>query len=181
MDSTRRPVLKLGIVDVGVENVSLPNGVTVDLAVIRHPGAAAIVALDTDGTIAMLKQYRHAVGGWIREIPAGCRNGDEPAAECARRELREEAGLIATRWDRLGSIVTIPSFCDERIDLFLARDLAAAPRELDHDEVIVVERVKFDDALAMVRNGEIIDAKTIVALHHAQAMLRGGDLRVTNS
>jgi ADP-ribose pyrophosphatase len=181
MDSTRRPVLKLGIVDVGIENVSLPNGVNIDLAVIRHPGAAAIVALDTDGTIAMLKQYRHAVGGWIREIPAGCRNGDESAAECAQRELREEAGLIATRWDRLGSIVTIPSFCDERIDLFLARDLAGAPRELDHDEVIVVERVKFEDALAMVRSGEIIDAKTIVALHHAQALLRGDDLRVTNS
>ncbi len=119
-----------------------------------------------------------AVG--FAKSPQECRNGDEPAAECARRELREEAGLVATRWDRL-EIVTIPSFCDERIDLFLARDLAAAPRELDHDEVIVVERVKFDDALAMVRSGEIIDAKTIVALHHAQAMLRDGDLRVTNS
>jgi 8-oxo-dGTP pyrophosphatase MutT (NUDIX family) len=180
MDSTRRPVLKLGIVDVGVENVSLPNGVTIDLAVIRHPGAAAIVALDSDGTIAMLTQYRHAVGGWIREIPAGCRNGDETAPDCARRELREEAGLTAARWDRLGSIVTIPSFCDERIELFLARDLAPASRNLDHDEVIHVERVKFDDALAMVRRGEIIDAKTIVALHHAQSLLNGDSKQVTS-
>jgi ADP-ribose pyrophosphatase len=180
MDSKRRPVLKLGIVDVGVESASLPNGVTVDLAIIRHPGAAAVVALDTDGTITLLTQYRHAVGGWIREIPAGCRNGDETARECGERELREEAGLLARRWDHLGSIVTIPSFCNERIDLFLARDLSPAPRELDHDEVIQVERVEFDDALAMVRRGEIVDAKTIVALHHAQSILRADGLALTN-
>jgi ADP-ribose pyrophosphatase len=171
MDPNRRPVLKLGIVDVGVEHAVLPNGVNVDLAIIRHPGAAAIVALDSDDTVAMLKQYRHAIGGWIREIPAGCRNGNETALECGARELREEAGLTATQWRHLGSIVTIPSFCNERIDLFLARGLSSAPRELDHDEVIHVERVKFDDAIAMVRRGEIIDAKTIVALHHTQALL----------
>jgi ADP-ribose pyrophosphatase len=172
MDPKRRPVLKLGIVDVGVENAALPNGVTIDLAVIRHPGASAILALDSDGTVAMLTQYRHAVGGWIREIPAGCRNHGETGRECAERELREEAGLVASRWEQLGSIVTIPSFCDERIELFLARDLSQAPRELDHDEVIHVERVKFEDALAMVDSGEIFDAKTIVALHYAQSLLR---------
>lgn len=172
MASNRRPVLKLGVVDVGVESANLPNGVTVDLAIIRHPGASAIVALDAGGAIAMLTQYRHAIGGWLREIPAGCRNLPETPRQCAERELREEAGLAATRWDHLGSIVTIPSFCDERIELFLARELSPAARQLDHDEVIHVERVKFDDALAMVRCGEIIDAKTIVALHHALALLR---------
>jgi ADP-ribose pyrophosphatase len=172
--ANRRPILKLGIVDLGVENATLPNGVTIELAVIRHPGASAIVALDTDGTVAILTQYRHAIGGWLREIPAGCRNGDETARQCAERELREEAGLIAQQWDHLGSIVTIPSFCDERIELFLARGLSSAPRELDHDEVINVERVKFADAIAMTRRGEIIDAKTIVALTHAEALLHDG-------
>ncbi|HWE05075.1 MAG TPA: NUDIX hydrolase, partial [Rhizomicrobium sp.] len=146
----------------------------VELAVIRHPGASAIVALDAEGTIAMLTQYRHAIGGWLREIPAGCRNGSETALECARRELREEAGLAAARWDHLGSLVTIPSFCDERIELFLARELSPANGELDYDEVIRVERVKLEDALAMVRRGEIIDAKTIAALHHA-AVFAGSD------
>src|SRR5690349_17443086 len=73
----RKPVLKLGVVDLGVESVTLPNGVQTDLAVIRHPGASAIVALDSDGNIAMLNQYRHAVGAWMREIPAGCRNAGE--------------------------------------------------------------------------------------------------------
>jgi ADP-ribose pyrophosphatase len=171
MASNRRSVLKLGVVDLGVERAELPNGVTTELAVIRHPGASAIVALDRDGTIAMLTQYRHAIGGWLREVPAGCRNGSESGLECARRELREEAGLAAARWDHMGSIVTIPSFCDERIELFLARELSPAAGELDYDEVIRIDRVKFGDALAMVRQGGIIDAKTIAALHHAQAFI----------
>jgi hypothetical protein len=74
MASNRRPVLKLGVVDFGVETATLPSGVQVDLPVIRHPGASAIVALYPDMTVAMLRQYRHTVGGWMREIPAGCRN-----------------------------------------------------------------------------------------------------------
>lgn len=167
----RRPVIKMGVVDVGVETSTLPNGVTVDLAILRHPGASAIVALDQDGRIAMLTQYRHAIGGWLREVPAGCRNQGESALECAQRELREEAGLKAELWDHLGSIVTIPSFCDERIELFLARRLSACAGQLDEDEVIEVKRINFEDALAMVASGEIIDAKTIAALHHARRFL----------
>ena len=93
--SNRRQVLKLGVVDLGVEHVSLPNGVEIDLAVIRHPGAAAIVALDEAGNIAMLYQYRHAIGGYLWEIPAGCRNAGETPLQCAHRELAEEAGLSA--------------------------------------------------------------------------------------
>jgi len=168
----RREVLKLGVVDLGIENATLPNGVALDLPVIRHPGASAIVALDASGAIALLTQYRHAIGGWLREIPAGCRNGAETPRQCAERELREEAGLSATRWDHLGWIVTIPSFCDERIDLFLARDLSPMSLQPDRDEVIKVERVRLDAALAMIVQGEIIDAKTIAALHHADIFLR---------
>jgi ADP-ribose pyrophosphatase len=171
MGIERRSILKLGVVDVGVENASLPNGVNIELAVVRHPGASAVVALDDDGMIAMLTQYRHAIGGWLREIPAGCRNGAESPVACAQRELREEAGLRARRWDHLGSIVTIPSFCDERIELFLARELTSSAGQLDADEVIRVERIKLETALAMVTAGEIIDAKTIAGLHQAHAFL----------
>src|ERR1700694_4132792 len=173
MDSNRRQVLKLGVVDLGVEHASLPNGVEIDLAVIRHPGAAAIVALDEKGDIAMLHQYRHAVGGYLWEIPAGCRNAGETPLQCAHRELAEEAGLSARRWDHLGTIVTIPSFCDERIDLYLARELNDAPGELDHDEVISVTRVDLDQALAMIARGEMVDAKSIVALLRARDFLAG--------
>jgi ADP-ribose diphosphatase len=173
MSANRRPVLKLGVVDVGVETVALPNGVTTDLAIVRHPGASAIVALYDGERIAMLRQYRHAIGGYLLEVPAGCRNAGETPRQCAERELAEEAGLSARRWDHLGAIVTIPSFCDERIDLFLARDLGPTARKLDHDEVIgEVERVPLEQALAMIRRGEIVDAKTVAALHHAREFLR---------
>ena len=164
MTAQRREVMKLGVVDLGIEKAELPNGLTVDLAIIRHPGASAIVALDGEGRVTLLRQWRHAVGGWIWEIPAGCRRAGETPANCAARELREEAGLAAQRWDHLGGIVTIPSFCDERIDLYLARELRAAPGELDHDEVISTSAVPFDEAIAMIDRGEITDAKSIVAL-----------------
>jgi ADP-ribose pyrophosphatase len=178
MVSQRRPVLKMGIVDVGVESAALPNGVTVDLAIVRHPGASAVVALDDDRRIAMLTQYRHAIGGWLREVPAGCRNGGESPLECAQRELCEEAGLSARQWDHLGSIVTIPSFCDEKIELFLARNLSPSAGQLDFDEVIKVEQINLEQALAMVAEGTIIDAKTIAALHHAHAFLERTDKRI---
>lgn len=169
----RREVLKLGVVDLGVETAELPNGVTVELAVIRHPGASAIVAIDDERRVALVRQWRHAVGGWLLEIPAGCRNAGEDALGCARRELGEEAGLGARRWDHLGSIVTIPSFCDERIEIYLARDLYEAQGELDHDEVISAERVGLEQALAMVARGEIVDAKSIVALMRTRDLLNG--------
>jgi 8-oxo-dGTP pyrophosphatase MutT (NUDIX family) len=169
----RREVMKLGVVDLGVERADLPNGVTVDLAVIRHPGASAIVALDEDRRVTLLRQWRHAVGGWMWEIPAGCRRAGESARDCAERELSEEAGLGARRWDHLGGIVTIPSFCDERIELYLARDLNEAPGELDHDEVISAKSIALDEALEMIVRGEMVDAKSIVALLRTRDFIAG--------
>jgi ADP-ribose pyrophosphatase len=173
MESNRRQILKLGVVDLGVEHASLPNGVEIDLAVIRHPGAAAIVALDDAGNLALLHQYRYAIGGYLWEIPAGCLNAGETPLQCANRELAEEAGLSARRWDHLGTIVTIPSFCDERIDLYLARELDVATGTPDVDEVIRVEKRTFADAMEMIRSGKIIDAKTIAALYRARDLLEG--------
>jgi ADP-ribose pyrophosphatase len=173
MDSRRRQILKMGVVDLGVEHASLPNGVEIDLAVIRHPGAAAIVALDDGGKLTMLHQYRHAIGGYLWEIPAGCRNPGETPQQCAQRELAEESGLSARRWDHLGTIVTIPSFCDERIDLYLARDLDVATGTPDVDEIIRVQKMSFADAMRMIRSGEIVDAKTIIALYRARDILDG--------
>jgi 8-oxo-dGTP pyrophosphatase MutT (NUDIX family) len=175
MNEDRRPVLKLGVVDLGVERATLPSGVTVDLAVIRHPGAAAIVAIDEGGAVAMVSQWRHAIGQWMWEIPAGCRDAGEDALACARRELGEEAGLAAARWDRLGQIVTIPSFCDERIELYLARELSAGEGELDHDEVIRRVRIPLKETLAMIERGEIVDAKTIVGLYRARDFMAAAE------
>lgn len=178
MASNRRPVLKLGVVDLGVERATLPNGFELDMAVIRHPGASAIVALDNTGHIAMLSQYRHAIGGFLWEIPAGVRHSGETPILCAQRELAEEAGLSARRWDHLGSIVTIPSFCDERIDLYLARELDFAVGTRDVDEIIKVEKVPFAETLRMVRRGEIVDAKTIAALYQARDFIEETGIEV---
>ncbi len=138
------------------------------MPVVRCPGASAIVALATDGTIAMIHQYRHAIGGYLWEVPAGDREPDESSRQCAERELREEAGLVAARWDQLGSIVTAPSCCDERIDLFLARELSAGRGLRDADEIIRVERVPMKKVFLMIRKGEIVDSKTIAALLRRQ-------------
>lgn len=171
MSVNRRSVLKLGVVDLGIESASLPNGLTLDLAVIRHPGASAVVAIDERGEIAMLQQWRHAIGGYLWEIPAGTRRNGEDSRACAERELREEAGLGASLWEHLGAIVTIPSFCDERIEIFLARGLTESIQEHDPDEVIRVVRFPFRETLRMIRDGEITDAKTIIGLYRAQAFL----------
>jgi len=175
MEAKRRPIFCAGVVDLGVESATLPNGVTVELPIIRHPGAAAVVALDERRRVAMLHQYRHAVGGAIWEIPAGCRGAGESGRQCAERELLEEAGVSARRWDHLGSLVTIPSICDERIELYLARDLTHSATDHEADEVIRVEWIDFDNVVRMIRAGEVIDAKTIAGIFHASALVSQED------
>jgi ADP-ribose pyrophosphatase len=164
------------VVNLAIEEVTLPNGVTTKLEVMRHPGAAAAVPLHDDGSVTLLRQWRHAVGGWIWEVPAGKldRPGEDPLA-CARRELAEEAGLAAVRWDKLGSIYTTPGFCDEIIHLYLARELSEVLRAHEPDEVIEVHRIALTDALARIPTEEIRDTKTLAALQ-ATALLLGAGL-----
>ena len=162
------------IVRLRIEEVVLPTGARVALEVIRHPGAAAVVALDEQERLVLLHQFRHAGGGFIWEIPAGTLRPGEAPITCAGRELREEAGIDAGELTALGSILTTPGFCDERIHLFLARRLTSVPQQLGHDEVLTVSRLPLTRALAMIRNGEIQDAKTIAGLHHAAAYLAAG-------
>jgi len=168
----RREIWKGRIADLGVERVTLPNGTQVDLEVMRHPGAAGVVAVDDRGRVALIRQYRYAAGGYIWELPAGVLSPNEPPADCARRELREETGIQTGDLTHLGTIVTTPGFCDERIHLFLARDLRDGDHAHEADEVIAeIARIPLTDALAMIRTGEIVDAKTIAGLHLAAAAL----------
>jgi ADP-ribose pyrophosphatase len=154
--------------------VSLPNGKTVELELMRHPGAAAVAAVDDGGRVVLIRQYRHATGGYIWELPAGILNEEaEPPRACAARELREEVGLEAREWRALGMIYTTPGFCDERIHLFLARGLTQGDHERDHDEVIdEVRAVPIDEALAMIRRGDIVDGKTVAGLYRAADAVR---------
>jgi ADP-ribose pyrophosphatase len=111
----RSPIYQGRIVDLGLEDVVLPNGARVQLEVIRHRGAAAIVPLHDDRTVTLVHQFRHAAGGMIWEVPAGVLDGGEAPETCAARELREEVQLAARTLTRLGSILTTPGFTDERI------------------------------------------------------------------
>jgi len=165
-------IYKGRIVDLRLEEVTLPNKVTVTLEIIRHPGAAAVVAVDGNGEVTLVHQFRHAAGGFIWEIPAGTLDAGEQPLACAARELREEVGLLAGEFIHLGSILTAPGFCDERIDLFLARQLMTAEQQLDPDEVMSVSRMPLARAVDMIRSGEIQDAKTIAGLHLAAEYLK---------
>jgi ADP-ribose pyrophosphatase len=155
------------VFDFFTENVTLPNGVTLDMEVIRHPGAAAIVPVMDDHTVLLLKQYRHAVGGFIWEIPAGTLDPGEDARRCAERELIEETGYAARNFEKLAEITPLPAYSDERIHLFLATGLSEASQNLDADELLFVHRIALRLAVKMIAKGEIQDAKTITGLQLA--------------
>ena len=155
------------VFDFYAENITLPNGVSLDMEIIRHPGAAAIVPVMDDGSVLLLKQYRHAVGGFIWEIPAGTLDPGEDALRCAERELIEETGYAARHFERLAEITPLPAYSDERIHLFLATGLTRAAQNLDEDELLFVHRIELHLAIRMITEGEIQDAKTIVGLQLA--------------
>jgi len=157
-------IYKGRVVEFNVEEARLPNGQSVQLEILRHPGASAVVPVQEDGRVIMIRQYRHAAAGTIYEVPAGRLDPGESPLECARRELAEEVGRRATRWEPLGVIWTTPGFTDEKIHLFLARGLSAVGQSLERDEVIEVVPVPLDKTIAMIRSGEINDSKTICGL-----------------
>jgi ADP-ribose pyrophosphatase len=153
-------------IEVWAEEVELPNGRRAHLDVVRHPGAAAVVPFVSEHEVLLIRQYRHAAGGTIWEVPAGKLDGQTPEA-CAARELEEEAGRRAGRLERLGRIWTTPGFTDEVIHLFAAFDLTPVPRRPEDEEVIEVAPLAFRDALDLVWRGELADAKSALALLHA--------------
>jgi ADP-ribose pyrophosphatase len=160
------------ILSLEVHDVRLPNGVERQMELIRHPGAAAVVPLGAGGEVILLRQLRYATKGYLIEIPAGKLSPGEAPETCARRELEEETGMRAGRLEPLFPIWMTPGFCDERIWLFLARDLEPGRLALEEDELIEVLRVPFERALAMIEKGEITDAKTICGLAAAALRLK---------
>lgn len=165
--SDRRPIYQGSVVDLGLETATLPDGRTVELEVVRHRGAAAVVPLHADGSVTLVHQYRHAGGGMHHEVPAGKLDGGEAPEVCAVRELAEETGLRARRWRSLGPIHTTPGFTDEVIHLFLATELEEVGQALEEDEYIELVRLPLAEALAMAADGRITDGKTICALFRA--------------
>jgi len=154
------------------EHAVFPNGHQADLEIIRHPGGAGAVAIDVQGRVCLIRQYRHAVGAWLWEIPAGRLEPGEAPSSTAERELAEEAGLLAAHWSSLGEVLPSPGICDERIHLFLAQGLSETPHAHEALEFIEIHWLPFTQAVQWALRGEISDAKTLAALLRAQAQLQ---------
>jgi ADP-ribose pyrophosphatase len=152
------------VVTLNIDTVRLPNGVTVDLETIRHPGAAAVVPIKDDGTVVLIRQFRHAAGGFIYEIPAGKLSPGEEPLQCAARELEEEIGYRASSFELLSSIFTAPGFADEVIHVYKATGLTKGRQQLDRDEVLEVVEMPLHLAIERIQDGTIRDGKTIVGL-----------------
>ena len=155
------------IVNLNLETVTLPNGATVELEIIHHPGAAAVVPMKDDRTVVLIRQYRHAVGGFIYEIPAGKLHPGEDPRDCAARELEEEIGYRASSLELLLSFYTTPGFTDELIHIYQATGLMGGTQNLGTDEVLEVIEMPLEAAIDRIADGTIRDGKTIVGLHTA--------------
>jgi len=154
-------------VRVSRQTVTLPNGRVTELDIVHHPGASAVVPFVSETDVLLIRQYRHAAGGEILEVPAGKLDPGDTPIGCAARELEEEAGMRAGRLVALGRILTTPGFTDEVIHLFAGFDLTPTQTRHEEDEVIEVLQVSLDEALDRVWQGELVDAKSAMALLHA--------------
>lgn len=164
----RRDVFRGRIVEVSVDRVRMPDGREVDMELVRHPGSAAVLPIaEAPGggeEVLLLRQYRYATGAWLLEIPAGKLDPGESAEDCARRELVEETGWAAGEIEPLGEVWPSPGILAERISLFAARGLTPAAQDLEAGELLTVERLPLEEAIARAAAGEIDDAKTVCAL-----------------
>ena len=155
------------IVDIYQDRMRLPDGSEENFDFIKHKGAAAVIPVMDDGRIIMVRQYRNAIDAYTLEIPAGGLNGaDEPTQVAAHRELEEETGYRAKMEDVtfLLTLYTTVAFCNEKIDIYVARNLEKTEQHLDDDEFIDVEIHTIDELADMILSGKIVDSKTIAGL-----------------
>ncbi len=161
---TQEAAFRGNLVKVRVDTVALPNGETAQREIVEHPGAVAVIPVTEDGRIVLVRQFRYPINRITLELPAGkLELGEEPDVTCLR-ELAEETGLKAAHLEKLTEFVVAPGYTTERITLYKATGLTPTTATLDEDEFVETVEVSFDEALAMVRDGRIFDAKTIIGL-----------------
>lgn len=153
------------------ESITLPNGTKTRSAFVRHPGSTAIVPLTEDDTVIMTRQYRHPVDDYLFEIPAGTMKPAETPLDCARRELEEETGIIAETLTPVSCIHILPSYSDEIIHIFLARQLCDSQQKLDPDEIIAVVKFPLEKVRQMIQEGVVTCALTILAIQQVSLYL----------
>jgi ADP-ribose pyrophosphatase len=146
------------------DTLRLPDGNETRLDIVEHIGSVIIVPIDDQGNLVFVRQYRHAAGLDLLELPAGTLDENEQPEICARREIREETGLAAGHMEFLGGFYLAPGYSTEYMHVFLATDLYSAPLDADADEFLTVEYVPVTKALAMAKNGEMPDSKSLAAL-----------------
>lgn len=159
------------VVKLDVHEVTLPDGSTSKRELVKHPGAVAIVPLDADQNVYMVKQYRIAADQVLLEIPAGTLEPNEAPDVCAERELQEEVSFKPGKLESLGGIFVAPGYTTEFIHLYLATDLEASSLEMDADEFIEPVKMPLADAIKLIETGEIQDGKTIAALLKVARMI----------
>ncbi len=168
--SDRKTIFSGLVIDVEQMEVEIGLKGRHTFQIIRHPGGAGVLPVHADGTVSLIRQLRPAVETVLLEIPAGRLGDGEPPIECARRELSEETGLRAGQMIPLGLIHSSPGVFDEIIYLYAALELSEGPAEPEADEDIEVVRLKYADALEMVADGRVSDAKTVAALFRWQLL-----------
>ena len=164
------------LITLSTEKAQLPNGHSLDLEIVRHPGGAVVVAINNNDQVCLLRQYRHAVNeSRLWELPAGCIDTHDPTPlVTAQRELKEEAGVSAENWTELGRALPSPGFCDEVLHLFLARGLSDVDKQQQDDEIIEIHWLPLKQAVEMAASGEICDAKSVMGLFRAHWFLNRG-------
>jgi ADP-ribose diphosphatase len=159
------------ILNLRVDKVRVPNGSQAIREVVEHPGAVVIVAIDDAGQVLLVRQYRHAIGRDVLELPAGTLEKNEPPEVAAPRELKEETGCTARRWELITRFFSSPGMLTEEMHVYLARDLIEGKFEPMDDEDLHQERLPLPEAVARVRRGEFVDAKSIIGLLVANGIL----------
>jgi len=167
-----QPAFRGRVVEVSSERLKYPNGREHEIDFVRHPGAAAVVPLDHDHRVCLVRQYRHGIGDFLWEIPAGKLDPGEAPEACAVRELAEETGIRARRWTPLGRYLPAPALFTEVIHLYLARELELGAAAPDGDEDLEVAWVPLDTVVGRILQGDWNDGKTALALFRARALLQ---------
>jgi len=167
----RKDIFSGRVVGLHVDTVRLPNGKTSIREVVDHPGGVAVVALDDDDNVLLVRQYRYVFSRALDEIPAGKLESGEDPREAALRELREETGAVPGEFIEMGSLYASPGCYGEVLHLYLARKLTMGEQSLDENEFLDVLRVPFDEMVRRVMSGEIADAKTVAGILKAKVLL----------
>lgn len=166
-----RTVFEGRIVTVKVDSALLPNGAQASREVVEHPGGVCVLALQEDGTVPLVRQFRYPLGHTMLELPAGKLEAGEDPLAAAIRELGEEVGLEPGDMTDLGHIYVSPGFCTEKLHMYLARDVKSVPVHPDEDEFLDIVYMSFDQLADKVMNGEIRDGKTVAAVLKTKVLL----------